>query len=207
MILRARLQRPPKPMMSCGLLPIISPLRSTAGRMESLASSIERSAQASDSHASKLADAGIAAEGIATTLNRAANDLQAAAAPIRSATETIGIAVNRVQDSLARQSEASNLNQTTIAMIADRLSQTSESATKAWSDYRDRFEDVDKSLASSLDQIKSASGEHAAHLNEQVGRIDNALAGAVDKLSAALEPLTELADQIEDLLGKMQAQS
>jgi hypothetical protein len=32
------------------------------------------------------------------------------------------------------------------------------------------------------------------------------LAGAVDKLSAALEPLTELADQIEDLLGKMQAQ-
>jgi hypothetical protein len=56
------------------------------------------------------------------------------------------------------------------------------------------------------DQIRSASGDHAAHLNEQVGRIDNALAGAVDKLSAALEPLTELADQIEDLLGKMQAQ-
>jgi methyl-accepting chemotaxis protein len=185
---------------------LVDTLRSTAGRMESLASSIERSAQASDSHASKLTDAGAAAEGIATTLNRAANDLQSAAAPIRSATDTIGTAVTRVQESLSRQTETANQNQTAIASIADRLSQTSESATKAWTDYRSRFEDVDKSLAASLDQIKSASGEHAAHLNEQVGRIDNALAGAVDKLSAALEPLTELADQIEDLLGKMQRQ-
>lgn len=186
---------------------LIDTLRSTAGRMESLAVSIERSAQASDSHASKLVDAGIAADGIASTLNRAANDLQSATAPIRTATETISTAVGRVQDSLSRQTEAANQNQMAIAEIAQRLSQTSEAATKAWTDYRSRFEDVDKSLASSLDQIKSASGEHAAHLNEQVGRIDNALAGAVDKLSAALEPLTELADQIEDLLGKLTPQT
>jgi len=185
---------------------LVDTLRSTAGRMEALAASIERSAQASDSHATKLADASVAADGIATTLNRAANDLQSAAAPIRSATETIGTAVGRVQDALTRQSEAAGQNQAAVTAIAERLSQTSESATKAWSDYRDRFADVDKALATSLDQIKSASGEHAAHLNEQVGRIDNALAGAVDKLSAALEPLTELADQIEDLLGKMKPQ-
>jgi hypothetical protein len=80
-------------------------------------------------------------------------------------------------------------SQSAMQMIAERLTQTGDAATKAWSDYRDRFEDVDKALASALDQIKSASGEHATHLNEQVGRIDNALAGAVDKLSAALEPL------------------
>lgn len=186
---------------------LIETLRSTAGRMESLAASIERSAQASDSYASKLADAGVAADGMASTLNRAANDLQSAAAPIRSATETIGTAVSRVQDALARQSDAAAQNQASVTAIAERLSQTSDAATKAWGDYRDRFADVDKALASSLDQIKNASGDHAAHLNEQVGRIDNALAGAVDKLSAALEPLTELADQIEDLLGKMQAKA
>jgi chromosome segregation ATPase len=185
---------------------LVDTLRSTAGRMESLASSIERSAQASDSYATKLAEAGSAAEGIATTLNKAANDLQTAAVPIRSATETIGLAVTRVENSLSRHTEVANQNQTAIALVADRLSQTSESATKAWEDYRNRFEDVDKSLAASLDQIKNASGEHAAHLNEQVGRIDNALAGAVDKLSASLEPLTELADQIEDLIGRMQGQ-
>ncbi|WP_404712162.1 anti-phage ZorAB system protein ZorA [Sphingomonas sp. MMS24-J13] len=186
---------------------LVETLRSTAGRMEALALSIERSAQASDSHASKLTDAGIAAEGVAATLNRAANDLQSAAAPIRNATETIGSAVTRVQDALARQAEILGQNQISIAAIAERLTQTSDAAGKAWNDYRARFEDVDKALANSLDQIRTASGDHATHLNEQVGRIDNALAGAVDKLSAALEPLTELADQIEDLLGKMRVQA
>jgi hypothetical protein len=185
---------------------LVDTLRATAGRMESLASSIERSAQASDSHASKLAEAGVAADGISSTLTRAANDLQSAAAPIRSATDIIGTAVGRMHESLARQSDAAGQNQAAVTTIAERLSQTSEAATRAWSDYRSRFEDVDRALATSLDQIKSASGEHAAHLNEQVGRMDSALAGAVDKLSAALEPLTELADQIEDLLGKLQPQ-
>lgn len=186
---------------------LVETLRTTAGRMESLAASIERSAQASESHAIKLVDAGIAADGISSTLNRAATDLQSAAAPIRMATETIGAAVGKVQESISRQTEAADKNQLAIAQIAERLSQTSDAATRAWTDYRARFEDVDKSLANSLDQIRSASGEHASHLNEQVGRIDNALAGAVDKLSAALEPLTELADQIEDLLGKLTPQA
>lgn len=185
---------------------LVDTLRTTAGRMEALAAGIERSAQASESHAGKLVEAGRAAEGVAGTLNRAANDLQGAATPIRSATEAIGTAVARVQDAMARQSDAASEQQRTVAGIAEKLGETSEAANRAWTSYRDRFEAVDTALAAALDQIKSASGDHAAHLNEQVGRIDNALAGAVDKLSAALEPLTELADQIEDLLGKMQGQ-
>jgi methyl-accepting chemotaxis protein len=184
---------------------LVETLRTTAGRMEALASSIERSTQASDSHAKRLTEAGTAAEGIARTLNQAAAGLQDAASPVREATTRIGTAVASIDGSLARQAEAANQNQTAMTAIADRLSQTTDSANKAWTSYRDRFEGVDEALAASLDQIKSASSEHATHLNEQVGRIDNALAGAVDKLSAALEPLTELADQIEDLVDKLKA--
>jgi len=186
---------------------LVDTLRTTAGRMEVLASSIERSAQASDAHAGKLVDAGRAAEGIAASLGQAANELQGAAMPILSATETIGTAVARVQEAVTRQSEAAGQQQVAMADIAERLGQTSEAAGKAWSDYRDRFEGVDKALGAALDQIRNASAEHAGHLNEQIGHIDNALAGAVDKLSAALEPLTELADQIEDLIGKLEPQS
>lgn len=186
---------------------LVDTLRSTAGRMEVLASSIERSAQASDSHAGRLVEAGRAADGIATSLNQAANELQSVASPIRSATEIIGSAVSRLQETVTRHGDAASQHQAAIASISERLGETSEAATRAWSDYRDRFEGVDQALGTALDQIKNASAEHAGHLNEQVGKIDNALAGAVDKLSAALEPLTELADQIEDLLGKMQARS
>lgn len=186
---------------------LVDTLRSTAGRMEALAANIERSAQASDSHATKLIQAGNSADGLATSLNRAANDLESAANPIRSATDTIGTAVTRIQTALERQAASADQHQTAVSTISERLSATSEAATRAWNDYRGRFEDVDRALAASLDQIKSASSDHAAHLNEQVGRMDNALAGAIDKLSVGLDPLKELADQIEDLLGKLQPQA
>ena len=106
---------------------------------------------------------------------------------------------------MREQANAAAAQKEAIENIATKLGETTSAATQAWSDYRARFEDVDKALAASLDQIKTASGEHASHLNEQVGRIDNALASAVEKLGAALDPLNDLADQIEDLLGKLKA--
>lgn len=182
---------------------LVETLRSTAGRMEALAAGIERSTSASGEHVGHLTRAGVEAQGMAVALGRAANDIQVAAAPIRSATETIGAAVAQTQNALREQAEAALAQQSSIATIADRLSATSDAATEAWAEYRARFEDVDKALGASIEQIRNASGEHATHLNEQIGRMDNALAGAVDRLSAALEPLTELADQIDDLLGQM----
>lgn len=186
---------------------LVDTLRSTAGRMEALASSIERSAQASDAHASSVTKASDKAESVSTSLTRAANDLENAASPIRSATEAINAAVSRVQSSLERHAETTGAAQTQMSDIAEKLGETTEAATRAWSDYRSRFEDVDRALAASLDQIKNASGEHAQSLTEQVGRVDTALADAVEKLGAGLDPLRELAGQIEDLLGKLQARA
>lgn len=182
---------------------LVTTLRSTAGRMEELANSFERSARASDEHATRLTQVGQDTQGVAATLTRAANDLQVAANPIRAASETIGTAVGRTSEALATQAQAAEAHRLAIDTIGERLGETTDSATRAWSDYRERFEGVDRALAATLEQIKSASAEHAAHLNEQVGKIDLALGNAVDRLSTALEPLNELAGQIDDLIGRM----
>jgi methyl-accepting chemotaxis protein len=184
---------------------LVETLRTTAGRMEALASGIERSTSASADHATQMTRAGTEAQSVATALGRAANDISTSTAPIRAATETIGTGISRLSETLRDQADAAVANRTAITTITERLGETTTAATRAWTDYRDRFEEVDQALAASLEQIKSASGEHATHLNEQVGRIDNALASAVDKLAGALDPLTELAEQIEDLLGRMKA--
>lgn len=182
---------------------LVGTLRSTAERVEALAASIERSTRASDDHAGKLAAAGAEAQGIATTLARAANDLESAATPIRSASDSIGSAVARTGEAVERQALAAEAHRTAIATISEKLGETTDVATRVWSDYRGRFEEVDKALAATLEKISAATSEHAAHLNEQVGKLDNALAGAVEKLAGALDPLTDLADQIEDLLGRL----
>lgn len=182
---------------------LVDTVRTTADRMEALAASIERSTRASGEHAARLDEAGAQVHGIATTLSRAANDLQGAATPVKAATEAIGAALARASETSQRQAEAAEANRQAVATVGERLGETTEAATRAWSEYRGRFEEVDRALAAALDQIRGASAEHAAHLNEQVGRIDLAFANAVDTFSATLEPLKDLADQMEDLIARL----
>ena len=185
---------------------MIETLRTTAGQMERIAASIERSTAASDRHSDKLIEAGSAADGIATALAGASTEFQAAAAPIREATTVVSAAVNNVKEMLKIQSDAAIRQSESVTLIAEKLGETAEAASRAWTQYRDRFEDVDKSLAEALNKIKDASSEHASSLNEQTGKVDKALADAIDRLAPALDPLGELADTIEDLIARLKAQ-
>ena len=182
---------------------LVETISTATTQMEKIAASIERSTTAADRHANKLIDAGTAAEGISTALSSAASEFKAATSPIREATASVNTAVTRVQELLAAHGEVTGRQSQAMSEISDKLGETAEAATKAWREYRSRFEDVDKALAAALDKIKDASGEHASALNEQTGRIDKALADAVDRLKSALDPLSDLAESMEDLIGRL----
>src|SRR3546814_10238232 len=81
--------------------------------------------------------------------------------------------------------------------LAVSLTQTASAASSAWSEYRARFEEVDRSLGAALEKITDAAGSHATNLNERVGQIDRALGEGVAQLAGALEPLTTLRDTVE----------
>ncbi|MGF7152178.1 methyl-accepting chemotaxis protein [Sphingomonas zeicaulis] len=183
---------------------LVDTLRSTAGRMEVLSNAIERSTGAANDHAIKLSDAGREAQGVATMLGRAANDIQGAAGPIREATGRIDSAVGQTQAMLTAMNERSAGHAETVQRLSASLEQTSASAGNAWSDYRERFEGVDQDLAAALEKIKGASTEHAVHLNDYVGKIDKALADAVLRLEGPVISLAELSGQIEDLLSRLE---
>ncbi|WP_311266812.1 hypothetical protein [Sphingobium sp. WCS2017Hpa-17] len=180
---------------------LVQTLTTTAGRMEALAGAIERSAGAADSHAGKLADAGREAQGVATMLGRAANDLHKVADPIRVATDSIDKAATWTNETLKEMDRRNGIQQEMMRGIADSLTATSGAAAQAWNGYRDRFEAVDEALGRALDQIGQASQEHATGLNEHVGRIDLALADAVDRLGSALDVIKDLAEALEDRNG------
>jgi hypothetical protein len=177
---------------------LVETLRTTAGRMESLAASIEQSTGAADSHATKLSDAGREAQSVAAMLGRAASDVQAAMSPVREATAQIQQSVGRTQELLRQSAEHDDRHTQAVEAVASSLEQTSGAAGRAWADYRERFEGVDKALGEALDKMTGASAEHAGALNEHIGRIDKALAQAVDRLQASLDPLADLAQSLED---------
>ena len=182
---------------------LVQALQTTAGRMEAIAGAIERSTRASDDHTLKMTSAAASADGIASTLGRAANDVQAAAAPIRDATATISNTIVNTRELMRQQTESAEANRAQLEAVAVQFQQTAAAASEAWRDYQERFADVDRALASALDQIKNASSEHAGHLNSHVGKLDSALGEAVDRLSNALDPLQDMATSVEDMLGRL----
>ena len=186
---------------------LISTLITTAGRMEALAGAIERSTGAASDHAGKIADAGREAQSVSTMLGRAANDVSGAAAPIREAARTISESVGQSQELLRRANEQGERQQSAMTLMSERLERTADSATTAWENYRARFTEVDESLGKALEQIRGASSEHATALNTHVGRIDGALADAANRLGAALEPLAEIGQSLEDVVGRLQQDS
>lgn len=182
---------------------LVTTLQATAVRFESAAAAIDRSARASDDHATRVAAAAQSAQGVATMLDRAANDVMAATGPIREATATISTGIISTRALMQQQADTLQNGRDGFEAMATGFRDSAAAAAQAWSDYRARFEGVDKALADALDKIRDASAEHAGHLNGQIGRIDTAFAGAVDKLAAALEPLQELAASVEDVLGRL----
>jgi methyl-accepting chemotaxis protein len=182
---------------------LVETLRTTSSRMEAVASSIERSTRASDDHTSRLSEASERARGMATALGQAASDVQAATAPIREATSSIGTSLATTRELMETQSRVAEANRADLERLSGRLAETTAAATQAWSEYRARFADVDRALGEALEKIASASSEHADHLNAHVGRIDDALGTAVGRLSASIEPLKEMAENVEDVLGRI----
>lgn len=184
-------------------------LSSAVGRMEVLAQSIERSTAASDTHATRLVDAGRQAQQVGTLLGRAANDVAEAAEPIRTATTAIRVSFAQSQELLRRleqsgkeQLEAMEDAADAIEAVSEAMGKTSASAGQAWESYRERFEDVDENLAKALEQIRSASAEHASALNTEIGKMDQNLATAVGRFASAVDDIKDLADALEDVRGR-----
>lgn len=141
-------------------------------------------------------------QGAATLLAQAARDAAGAAQPIREASVTIAEASQRTRDLLQAGDRRAGEHERIMQEIAGRLDTTNAAATRAWEDYRERFEAVDDALARALEQIAAASGEHAARINEHVGRIDGAFAGSVQQLAQAIAPLNKLSRDLDALLAR-----
>lgn len=181
---------------------LVTTLTTTAGRMEALVGAIERSTGAASDHAGKLADAGREAQAVSTMLGKAANDVAGAAGPIREAVGHISTAAGRIERAASDQTQFALVHREVMEGVADSISRTAGSATQAWDNYRTRFTEVDEALGKALEQIRNASGEHATALNTQVGKIDSALAAAVERLAGALDDIKDLANALEDVRGR-----
>jgi len=141
----------------------------------------------------------------ASAMSDAASGFASAAQPVTAAAQALA----RTADGLAKGSDfvakasAAGLEQ--VRALTTELSRTQAALTAAWEAHRARFETVDKDLARAFQQISEAVATNGRNMAEFVDRTDKEMAKVADKLAEKLDPLTDYAETLDDLVRRMPA--
>lgn len=136
------------------------------------------------------------AKTVAISIGDASKGFAAAAAPVAQAVQAINDAAGRIVRSLETNQQLDAQTVQSLRELADGIRETQDSATKAWTEYRARFEGVDKSLEKTTvrlgETLEGTFGEFKRFAQET----DRELASAVSKLSGALTAIEEYAESL-----------
>jgi chromosome segregation ATPase len=162
----------------------------------------DRLAESGGGLARHVADSSQGVRAAADTISSAAQALKEAAAPltetsrlIAGASQQIAVATQATQHSISSQAE--------IQAVAQVLRTSLESTVKQWESYERRFKDVDESLAVVLDRIVQSVQTILDGLRSFVERIDEKLAGAIDRLGGGIDDLGEFAERMEQVTTRL----
>ena len=187
--------------------PLVTSMKDAGSAISVSADRLSSAQTAIGDHARAIEQVAARSNDLATAFGTVANDVEAAAGPVRQSAVSIAEAVKSVEAVVTKNAQSSESAREEMRQLAVSLNQTAAAASSAWSEYRARFEEVDRSLGAALEKITDAAGSHATNLNERVGQVDRALGEGVAQLAGALEPLTNLRDTVEELAGILANQS
>lgn len=179
--------------------PLVRSMRDAGDAISTSADGLRTSQQAIGDHARSIERIAASSADLATAFGTAADDVQSAAGPVRQSAESMEKAAQAIDRALAAEARTNEAAREEVRELAKALQDTARSAEQAWSDYRGRFAEVDRSLGEALAKLTDAAGDHAQNLNERVAQIDSALGDGIAQLAGALEPLTTLRDTVEEL--------
>ena len=179
--------------------PLVTSMKDAGSAISGSADRLSSAQSAIGDHARAIEQVAARSSDLATAFGTVANDVEAAAAPVRQSALSIAEAVKSVEAVISKDAQSSESARQEMRQLAAALNQTATAASSAWSEYRARFEDVDRSLGEAIDKLTDAAGNHASNLNERVGQIDKALGDGIAQLAGALDPLTTLRDTVEEL--------
>lgn len=179
--------------------PLVEEMKKASTSIGTAATSLESGNRALGDYSRGIADVADRSSDIATSLATVANDVREAANPLRESASSIEKAITSMSAAVANNARNAELTREEMLKIAESLKETSEAAGNAWADYRARFNEVDEALGRALSSLAGAADGHAQNLNDRVAQVDEALGKGVSQLAAALRPLENLSDTVEDL--------
>ncbi|TPI65512.1 hypothetical protein FJ420_11545 [Mesorhizobium sp. B3-1-3] len=140
---------------------------------------------------------------VADAFQRTAQDVRTASAPLLQYGERIAGATDKMAEAVTSSVAALQAGQTASRSLADALTQHHNHLATAWSSYAERFEGVDKSLASAVEGLAKAAQDQGEVIAQRVQQIDAGFASAIDKLNPLLTDMndntTALSEEVDRL--------
>lgn len=174
--------------------------------MKRLSEGFEAAQRAISQHATTIERAASSTDEAAGAITSAGEGLKSSTAPLMRLVEGSRQASENIERAATQFSEQANSALHSAQTLATAMAETSKAAEEAWSEYAERFDDVDDELAGALNTLQDAFQQSASRMAEYVSNVDGQLANAVTQLAGVIEPLTEFSDQMDDLLVKLEKQ-
>ncbi|MBX9803343.1 MAG: anti-phage defense ZorAB system protein ZorA [Caulobacteraceae bacterium] len=169
-----------------------------AGSVDRASDGFVRSGEQAVRSADALSGVTSQANTLVSSIAEVGQGFSTVAAPIVRAAQSIDEAVSKIQSAIqaGRAADVQALEQ--MQALAVQMKETYAAAEEAWVNYRNRFAEVDKSLAVAAERMSSTLGDSLSQFSSFATKTDNALADAVSKLSNALSPIEDYAEALGD---------
>ncbi len=137
--------------------PLVASMKDAGSAISVSADRLSSAQTAIGDHARAIEQVAVRSSDLASAFGTVANDIEAAAAPVRQSAVSIAEAVKSVETIVVKNAQSSEHAREEMRELAASLTQTASAASSAWSEYRARFEEVDRSLGTALEKITDAA--------------------------------------------------
>jgi methyl-accepting chemotaxis protein len=154
-------------------------------------------------HVGKIQQLSKAAQETQSAMAGTAQSLREAGAPLTESSRLIVEASRRIADATSSAERSITGANSQIRTITETLQDALRTTVTQWQDYEARFKDVDENLGLILDRIVKSVQEHLEAMRGFVEKVDEKLAGAVDRLGGGIDELGEFAQSMEQVTAKL----
>lgn len=168
-----------------------------------LSRSLQSAEKAFSAQVGSMREAVLGSSEIAGSFRKVASDVSTAAAPLVSSSRDIRASTEALSSAVATALSAISESHATAKLLSEKLVDHTDQIRTVWSNYEQRFANVDASLEGAISALSGETDKYAQNLKAYVQEIDKGCAEAVQRLSQIANDLGENTGELNENFGEL----
>jgi Mg2+ and Co2+ transporter CorA len=168
-----------------------------------LSQSLQSAEKAFTAQVGSMREAVSGSSEIASSFRKVASDVSTAAAPLVSSSREIRASTEALSSAVTSALSAISESHATAKLLGEKLVDHTDQIRTVWSNYEQRFANVDASLEKAISALSGETDKYAQNLKAYVQEIDKGCAEAVQRLSQIANDLGENTEALNENFGEL----